>query len=430
MFDHLATGRWWDRAWSLVDGCTPVSPGCDHCWARNLHHRFHGRQELRVSGESFILTDYDGKWTGQIRVRDDRLDLPLRTKKPTAWAVWNDLFHEHVPPEFIFQVLEVITKAPQHIFLILTKRPERANFIIGGESGAGLSEAPLPNLWLGTTAENQEMAEKRLPPLLEIPSDQHFVSVEPMLGSLNILRYLGGRYQPDALDWVICGGESGPGARPMQAEWARSLRDQCVAAGVPFFFKQWGEFYPTSEYRDGRIFMARRRRLKNGRLLDLTTENFPQAHFATFPQRLVERCLKAGTSEKGCCPQCGAPWKRIIKKNFKPQEDVSLARGIKGAPGQKPMPDTHFEGYPRGSNEIQTCGWQTTCKCPHTETDLLPATILDPFGGSGTTGLVAGKMGLNAVLCELKPEYVAMARQRLIQGLGLLAEIEVENGSL
>jgi len=247
---------------------------------------------------------------------EKNLDLPLRVKKPQIWAVWNDLFHEDVSDEFLdraFGVMlacKIFNNIPNHVFLILTKRPERMqkyfsippvellkrwSFAADGitrtddpdvlfnelvysatcrdwdENGrnSGGSEYkpwgyidslwPLPNVWFGVTAENQEQADKRIPILLQIQAAVRFVSVEPMLGPVD-LTDLQIPYEVDPrgfnfnaltendddhyynhhakLDWVICGGESGPNARPMQQEWARSLRDQCVAAGVPFFLKQ------------------------------------------------------------------------------------------------------------------------------------------------------------------------------------------------
>jgi protein gp37 len=202
----------------------------------------------------------------------------------------SDLFHEDVPDIFIINALAVMAEASQHIFLLLTKRPERMKEIMTHDTIAadvwlqtstGVSASPLvwplPNVWLGVTAENQEYVSKRVPVLLQIPAAARFVSVEPMLGpvdlesiqfdrntQMNILEgcgvssRAGGQMIPNAfcepLNWVICGGESGPGARPMHPDWVRDLRDQCQAAGVPFLFKQWGEYchpdqMPPETYR-------------------------------------------------------------------------------------------------------------------------------------------------------------------------------------
>lgn len=143
----------------------------------------------------------------------------------------------------------------------------------------------------------------------------------------------------------------------------------------------------------------------------LATAQFPEAHFATFPEKLVEPCIRAGTSEKGCCASCGAPWEREVRKSFVPQTDVSLERGIKGATGQKPMDESNgWEGFPRGSTTAETVGWHPTCSC-HAE--AIPGTVLDPFTGSGTTGVVALKLGRSFIGLELNPEYVTMARRRI-----------------
>jgi protein gp37 len=233
MFDRLDKGFWWDKAWTLVEGCTPVSAGCDHCWA--------ARQAARFDPH---MLKY-GHWSGVIVTRPDRMEIPLRRKKPTTWAIWNDLFHEDVPDEFIMSAFDIMADCPQHIFLIMTKRPERMNQFIK-TSNRGLYQK---NVWLGVTAENQEQADKRIPILLHTPAAKRFVSIEPILGPVDLrgitaldgdgpdgqLYWIG---QDAGIDWVILGGESGLHARPMHPDWARSVRDQCQAAGVPFFLKQ------------------------------------------------------------------------------------------------------------------------------------------------------------------------------------------------
>jgi protein gp37 len=174
----------------------------------------------------------------------------------------SDLFHDDVSDQFLLSVLLTIWQAPQHTFLILTKRPDRMEKFIKNYYRLGIqslySNIPLSNLWLGVTAENQEQADKRIPILLQIPAAKRFVSVEPMLSTINISKYLrydcdcgicnfcNGGKPLDMIDWVINGGESGPGARPVHPDWMRSLRDQCKAAGTPFLFKQFGEWYPIN----------------------------------------------------------------------------------------------------------------------------------------------------------------------------------------
>ena len=187
------------------------------------------------------------KWNGHIRLLEKNLDLPMRVKKPQVWAVWNDLFHEDVPFCFIDEVFTRCWAHSQHTFLVLTKRPERMKKFFDTEK-AGICH----NVWLGVTAENQQAADERIPVLLQTPAAVRFVSVEPMLSAVDIWRYLPQREServsfaiqqtmicpPRKLGWIICGGETGPGARPTEIEWIRDLKNQCVVANIPFFLKQ------------------------------------------------------------------------------------------------------------------------------------------------------------------------------------------------
>jgi protein gp37 len=225
-------GKYWDRAWSIIENCTPVSEACDHCWLMSMNKRFRPNASTAV------------------RVREDRLELPLEVRKTTVWAIWSDLFHESVPNAFIERAMNIMHNTLQHTFLVLTKRPQRMSDFFLGTSGAG-ANFEYPNIWFGTTVENQAAADERIPLLLTVPG-KRFLSVEPMLGLISLLRWLpiescSPSKQGVGIGLVICGGESGPGARPMHPEWVRSLRDQCHAAGVPFFFKQWGEWYPDKK---------------------------------------------------------------------------------------------------------------------------------------------------------------------------------------
>lgn len=161
-----------------------------------------------------------------------------------------DIFHDDVPDEYIKSIIDMIQRCQNHTFIMLTKRPARANAF-----WENVAFYVPRNLWLGITAENQEAADERIPLLLQTPAAKRFVSIEPMLGPVDL--DLGARWcsktndahdcdiKADHLHWVICGGESGPNARPMHPDWSRSLRDQCKEAAVPFFFKQWGEWYPA-----------------------------------------------------------------------------------------------------------------------------------------------------------------------------------------
>lgn len=156
--------------------------------------------------------------------------------------------------------------------------------------------------------------------------------------------------------------------------------------------------------------------------------SFSEDHFATFPPALVEPCVKAGTSERGACPECGAPWERVVEKEFVSQQDVSPERGIKGAPGQKPMDKSSgWEGVPRGTNRTTTIGFRPTCDCP--EHEPVPCRILDPFGGAGTTGMVADRLGRDAVLIDIKPEYAEMSRERIVRDAGpMFAQVKLLEG--
>jgi protein gp37 len=291
--------EWAEKVWNPVVGCTKISPGCQNCYAERMAARLEniayktGNQKLH--DKYYPTINCNGTWTGKVSLCPDALDEPLRWKKPSRIFVCSmgDLFHEDVPFGFISKVFATMWVAEWHTFLVLTKRPERMReFICEYPPEFIIENEPSKNIWLGVTAENQEQADKRIPILLQIPAAVRFVSVEPMLGPVDLLSndYLGGcincevcldnpktcinRAQDRKIDWVICGGESGPGARPMHRDWARELRDQCKAAGVPFLFKQWGEYAPNWLYDDnekeipGSIWMDRMGKKKAGRLLD------------------------------------------------------------------------------------------------------------------------------------------------------------------
>lgn len=269
---RLAKGLWWDKNWGVVEGCSKVSEGCKNCFAEVYAHRF-GKSLSYLKG----LTDDNGHWTGKVNLRFDQLELPLRKKKPTVWFVGerSDLFHYDVPDRYIAEVFKTIGMCSgandarkDHVFIVLTKRPERMKYFL--ETWPIFEN--LPNVWLGVTAENQEQADARIPVLLSIPAAKRFVSIEPLLGPVNLdsiecepgyfenalslEEWTGSEDSPEVkasmgggvlLDWVICGGESGPGARPVHPDWVRGLRDQCRAFEVPFFFKQWGEWFPFGQ---------------------------------------------------------------------------------------------------------------------------------------------------------------------------------------
>ena len=216
------------ETWNPVTGCTPISEGCQNCYAKRMSKRLAGR------------CGYPAYDPFQVTLHPDRLDEPLKWKKPRRVFVCSmgDFFHQDVPFEFIAQVWQTMNNAQQHIFMVLTKHPERmAKFI--SRLGWDIHD----NVWLGVTAENQKRADERIPILLQIPAVVRFVSVEPMLEPVNLANC-------GKIDWVICGGETGPGARPMHPDWVRNLRDQCQNAGVPFFFKHWGQWKAVHRQSD------------------------------------------------------------------------------------------------------------------------------------------------------------------------------------
>ena len=242
--------EWCEESWNPITGCTPISEGCVHCYARRMAQRLKGRYGY-PEDDPFRVTFHP-----------DKLDEPLKWKKPRMIFVCSmgDLFHEDVPYHWITNILNIAHICYRHTFLILTKRPQNAVEYFKKR----LSMWPFRNVWLGVTAENQQRADERVPILLQIPAAKRFVSIEPMLGPVDVSYPLNGGPEQNGygewyqtfppLDWVILGGETGPGARPMHPDWARSVRDQCQAADVPFFFKHWGEYcamlqMPEETYR-------------------------------------------------------------------------------------------------------------------------------------------------------------------------------------
>ena len=230
--------EWCKETWNPVVGCTKVSEGCTNCYAERMAYRLAcmGRKPYTdgvVAGEGEDGGAMRGRWTGKIGIAAGSTWLkPLHWKKPRMIFVCSmgDLFHANVFGIEIWTVLEMVRRCPRHTFLFLTKQPANLRGFLKWYYDHETIESPIPNLWLGVTAENQEAADERIPILLDTPASVRFISHEPSLGALNP--------DLDGIDWVICGGESGPGARPMHPDWARSLRDQCQAAGVPFFMKQ------------------------------------------------------------------------------------------------------------------------------------------------------------------------------------------------
>lgn len=230
--------EWTEATWNPVTGCKKVSAGCKHCyaerdWARLAH-----------------LPSYQGRAFTDVVCHPERLDQPLRWKRPRRIFVnsMSDLFHPDVPIEFIRQVFDVMEVCPQHTFQILTKRAERMQFLLWSE----WDWKPAANIWLGVSVEDQATADERIPLLLQTPAAVRWISAEPLLGAVDLSQFLihsldeaeaVGNY---GLDWVVAGGESGSLARPMYPDWVRNLRNQCADANVPFLFKQWGEWAPST----------------------------------------------------------------------------------------------------------------------------------------------------------------------------------------
>lgn len=246
---------WTEQTWNPIVGCTRISPGCQHCYAERMAKRLIAMGQEKYKG----TIDKNDRWSGVLNFGSEKtLNEPIRNCKPTMYFVnsMSDLFHEALPFWMIKAVWQVMYNANWHTFQILTKRAEFMK-----ERTRELSNifGLLPNVWLGVSVENQQYADERIPHLLQTPAVVRFLSCEPLLGPIDLTgKTVDGVWiDPDYakldphladiveregwwINWVIVGGESGPDARPMKPEWARSLRDQCQAAGVPFFFKQWG----------------------------------------------------------------------------------------------------------------------------------------------------------------------------------------------
>lgn len=238
----MENGIWWDKSIKVVDGCTKVSSGCENCWSLAMEHRF---------GNSFS-------------VHVDRMQRALKRRKPTTFTIWNDLFHEGVRDDQIDDVMQVISSTSRHKYMILTKRPERMSEYMKSYYSSNVEL--LYNLALGVSIEDQQTARERIPPLFKTPAYRRFVSFEPALDMVSF-RWMAGLYpkpytgqnpngitnQYEALkniDLIIMGGENGPKARPMHPDWARSVRDQCAEANVPFNFKQLGLWIWMQAYNE------------------------------------------------------------------------------------------------------------------------------------------------------------------------------------
>lgn len=229
--------EWTDATWNPVTGCDRTSPGCDNCYALTLAKR------LKAMGNARYQIDGDPRTSGRgfgVTLHPDKLTEPLGWKKPRRVFVnsMSDLFHPEVPDDFIGRVWDTMAACPRHTFQVLTKRPQRMAHILSNWQETRPARS---NIWVGTSIESDRYTF-RASHLQATPAAVRFLSLEPLLGPLPSLDLTG-------INWVIVGGESGPGARPMHPAWVRTLRDRCQEAGVAFFFKQWGAFMPTSRHQ-------------------------------------------------------------------------------------------------------------------------------------------------------------------------------------
>jgi len=284
--------EWAEETWNPVVGCAKVSTGCKNCYAERMARRLKAMGILQYQD----VIDKNG-WTNKISLVPKALEKPLHWRKSKRIFVcsMSDLFHKDVPFWFVRSIWTTMAMCTQHIFMVLTKRPERMLEFVNREwpteviyehqvqryteQVRATMQDVLPNVWLGVTAENQETANERIPILLQIPAAVRFVSLEPLLGPVDLYRAvygppssfllstgaygwpdycnirningLCGRGENGGLNWIIAGGESGPGARPVNVDWLRSVRDQCTRSGTSFLFKQWGA-WAVYESVDGR----------------------------------------------------------------------------------------------------------------------------------------------------------------------------------
>ncbi len=319
---------WTEKTWNPVRGCSRVSPGCVLCYAERMAARNLPSMKSPTTGEPFaIMTDSGPRWTGKVELIEDALSKPMHWRKPRRVFVnsMSDLFHEKLPKNDILAVFKVMGKCPQHTFQILTKRQRRLLEVLRGRYWRNLGHSPamggdhyvllqkganprpgdldfLPNVWLGVSIENEKTAWGRIPLLMRTPAARRFVSYEPALDRVDLTFVLKiscprcGLLQPRnhdpycqgcdedlrarrRLDWVIIGGESGPGARPFRLEWLRFMIRQCEAAGVPLFVKQLGA-RPAAETPDDQTWLDALTDVKGERIEewppDLRIRQYPE----------------------------------------------------------------------------------------------------------------------------------------------------------
>ncbi len=220
--------EWTEATWNPLTGCQKISAGCDNCYAEVMANRLKQNPMTKRYRNGFVLT-----------LHEDLVDMPLRKTKPKMFFVnsMSDLFHGKVPVEFIQKVFKTMNEAHWHTFQILTKRADRlAKLSLDGKLNW------TPNIWMGVSVENQ-VVDHRIGHLLQTGAHVKWLSMEPLIGPVHL-----DENQLKELDWIVAGGESGPKARPCRPNWVRDIRDQCVDADVPFFFKQWGRWLPLDQH--------------------------------------------------------------------------------------------------------------------------------------------------------------------------------------
>jgi protein gp37 len=235
---NIEKGKFWDLPWSLVDGCTPCSPGCVNCWSAALTHRF----QKNLTHSWGVQKNGFGLFNSEIVIHPERLDIPLKRRKPTVYVVWNDLFHEDVPFLFQLNTWLMMEREQRHTFLVLTKRPNKMLYfykLLHRKPPKLSGIHVLSNLWNGLTVCTQEEADEKIPIFLQVPG-RKFLSLEPLLGPVDIAITTYWDDPVAGIQAVILGGETlgnRPG-REMKIEWAESIIAQCDDAGIPVFIKQ------------------------------------------------------------------------------------------------------------------------------------------------------------------------------------------------
>jgi protein gp37 len=286
--------EWCDSTWNPIRGCSRVSEGCRNCYAETVAARFsgvgrpyNGLATFKIIGEGTPAERVEAHWTGEVRFIEKHLRDPLAWKTPAKIFVnsMSDLFHPGVRDGWLAEIFDVMGRAPQHTYLVLTKRPDRMRDVLKAASDPAVASAfertysqpwPPPNWWFGISVEDHKTAEYRVPILADCVAAVRWISYEPALGPVKWRSVA--NYQ--AIDWLVAGGESGAHARPMHPQWARDARDFCQSAGIPFFFKQWGEFAPTGDVNQEQGAVS-----SSGEIVErITKDSFPRMSAGAFWQ--------------------------------------------------------------------------------------------------------------------------------------------------